>query len=118
MKKGARTPLRRDLRTQMLAERSREPQNQMLAFDRDGQFLGTRSMLLLRYINLFTSFSSSHPSLTDEQLFEVASILANDVSINARYFFEYRGAQTQETRVIENPGYDFRHTGDNLPLIP
>jgi hypothetical protein len=110
-------PLRSDLQTRLLAERKRQPQDQLLAFDRDGQFLGTRSMLLLSYVDLFTSFCSSHPSLTDEQIFEVASILANDVSINARYFFEYRNGQPQESRVIENPGYDFRHTGDNLPTV-
>jgi len=50
-------------------------------------------------------------------IFEVASVLANDVGLNARYFFEYKNGQPRESRVIEKPGYDFRHTGDNLPTV-
>ena len=48
---------------------------------------------------------------------QVASLLGNDIGINARYFFGYRGGLPEESGVIENPGYDISHTGDNLASI-
>jgi hypothetical protein len=109
---------RRALMERMEAERDTDSKSPATVFDQNGAFQGQHSLLLIRYIALFTTFLGEHPELTDEQAYEVASIFGNDLRLNARYFFDlYRQGIPDESGIVVDPGFDYAHTGDNLASV-
>jgi hypothetical protein len=66
-------------------------------------------------IEIFDEIRRKYPSLSEEQLFEVASILGNVLDLNARYFMLYKNGIPEKGGVVKNPGFHFRDTRDNIP---
>ena len=66
------------------------------------------------YAGVFAEVSNYNPELTEEQLFEVASMLGNASEMNAKYYMLYLDNEQTETVVISNPGFDFRDTSGNI----
>jgi len=70
---------------------------------------------LLALTILFDDIRIKYPKLTEEQLFEVASILGNKISLNAMYFMFYKNGLPDKGGINEDPCYDYKDVRINLP---
>ena len=66
-------------------------------------------------IGLFDETRTNHVGLSKGQLFEVASILGNAMKLNAQCFMLYQNGIPKQSRVLENPDFDYRDTSQNIP---
>lgn len=71
--------------------------------------------MLYRAVIVFDEVRKKNPTLTEEQLFEVASIVGNATKTNAKYFMLYKDGIPTEGTVLQNPGFDYRDTSGNVP---
>lgn len=66
-------------------------------------------------ILVFDEVRRTNSGLNETQLFEVASILGNATSTNAKYYMLFKNGIPDEGRIVENPGFDVRDTSGNVP---
>lgn len=69
---------------------------------------------VIRAVIVFDEIRQKYPDLSDEQLFEVASIVGNASNMNAKYFMLYKNGTPKEGKVISDPGFDYRDTSGNI----
>jgi hypothetical protein len=69
---------------------------------------------ILSIITFFDGTLKENPSLTEEQIFEVASILGNKTNTNAMYYMLYSKGLPKQGGILEDPCFDFKDIRINI----